>query len=145
MKKHDGRPERANGGGSNLHGGADVRENATEMRLADWPFEQMKRGEKTVEVRLYDEKRRKLREGDLIYFYRADRSECLSARVKALHIAPTFGALFALPNMLSKAGFSDMPPSDAVKCMYKYYTEAQEMQWGVLGIELDFGGSPCPE
>ncbi len=39
-----------------------------EMHLADLPFEQIRSGKKTVEVRLYDEKRRAIREGDVIVF-----------------------------------------------------------------------------
>lgn len=109
---------------------------AVEMHLADLPFEQMKRGEKTVEVRLYDEKRREIREGDIVLFYNKDRSEWIRARVKALYRAPTFAELFEMPNILAKAGFSDMPPADAVNCMYQYYSAEQERQYGVLGIEL---------
>ncbi len=107
-----------------------------EMHLADLPFEQIRDGKKTVEVRLYDEKRREIREGDIIVFYRKDRSERLRACVKALHCAPTFAELFERPDMLVKAGFADMPSAVAVDCMYQYYSAEQERQYGVLGIEL---------
>ncbi len=109
---------------------------AVEMHLADLPFKQILSGEKTVEVRLYDEKRREIREGDVIVFYRENGSEWLCKCVKALYRAPTFAELFEMPDMLAKAGFSDMPPSDAADCMHRYYTTEQERQYGVLGIEL---------
>lgn len=116
-------------------GGDHVRGNTVEMNLNDLPFEQMRSGKKTVEVRLYDEKRRKICVGDVILF-RTGRSEVLRARVKALHRAPTFAELFGMPDMLTKAGFADMPLSEAVGCMRRYYSEERERQCGVLGIEL---------
>ena len=109
---------------------------AVEMHLADLPFEQIRSGGKTVEIRLYDEKRREIHEGDIIMFYRKDRSEWIRARVKTLHRAPTFAELFEMPNMLAKAGFADMLLADAVNCMYQYYSAEQERRYGVLGIEL---------
>lgn len=110
---------------------------AVKMHLADLPFEQMKSGKKTVEVRLYDEKRREIREGDIIMFYRENRSEWIRARVKSLHRAPTFAKLFELPELLlTKAGFGDVTISDAVDCMHRYYSAEQERQYGVIGIEL---------
>ena len=39
-----------------------------EMKLDKEPFEKIKSGEKTIELSLYDEKRRKIREGDIIVF-----------------------------------------------------------------------------
>lgn len=90
-----------------------------------------------MEVRLYDEKRREIHNGDIILFYRVDRSEQVCVRVKALHRAPTFERLFETPDMRVKAGFSDTSIADAVRCMYQYYTEEQEKLYGVLGIEFE--------
>ena len=39
-----------------------------EMKLNDSPFNKIKNGTKTMELRLYDEKRRRLREKDYIEF-----------------------------------------------------------------------------
>ena len=44
--------------------------NIFDMRLAAEPFEKIGREEKTVEIRLYDEKRKKIKEGDQIIFRR---------------------------------------------------------------------------
>ena len=38
------------------------------MKLNDAPFETIKNGKKTIELRLYDEKRRKIKIGDTICF-----------------------------------------------------------------------------
>ncbi len=40
-----------------------------EMLLAPKPFEMMKSGQKTIELRLYDEKRKHIQIGDRIRFY----------------------------------------------------------------------------
>ncbi len=45
---------------------------AIEMHLADEPFEKIKSGEKTVEIRLYDEKRKAIKIGNGIVFYKGD-------------------------------------------------------------------------
>ena len=109
---------------------------AVEMHLAELPFEQIRSGKKTVEVRLCDEKRSAIEVGDDILFYNEDGIEWIRAQVTALHRAPTFAQLFAMPDMLEKAGFADMPLTDAVIWMHQYYTPEQETSLGVLGIEL---------
>ena len=38
------------------------------MKLYESPFEKIKSGRKTIELRLYDEKRQKVEEGDTITF-----------------------------------------------------------------------------
>ena len=39
-----------------------------QMKLRSDPFERIKSGKKTIEIRLYDEKRRKIKEKDFIEF-----------------------------------------------------------------------------
>lgn len=68
-----------------------------EMRLADDPFAKMLREEKTVEIRLYDEKRQEIKEGDEILFHRlADESNFLMTNVIALHRFNSFKELILL-------------------------------------------------
>ena len=56
------------------------------MRLAPLPFGMIARGEKTIELRLNDEKRRKIETGDVIRFEStADAEDVLYAAVKALY------------------------------------------------------------
>lgn len=57
-----------------------------EMTLNDEPFKQIYDGEKTVEVRLNDEKRQRLQVGDIIQFLRKDHIEDhIRTEVVALH------------------------------------------------------------
>ena len=108
-----------------------------EMKLNDTPFSQLKSGEKTVELRLADEKRSRIRVGDIITFARrAAVQETLCARVVALHRAAGFAALFAMP-LFEKCGWGRMSPDEAVAEMRQYYSEAEEAQYGALGIEIE--------
>jgi ASC-1-like (ASCH) protein len=61
------------------------------MNLLEEPFLMIERGIKTVEMRLYDEKRRKLRVGDIIVFSSSGRE--IRAAVKGLYIYENFHAL----------------------------------------------------
>jgi|GEM_PF-59860 len=106
-----------------------------EMKLAPEPFEKILRGEKTIELRLDDKKRRLAAPGDTIVFTREGEPERkLSARVAALHRAESFEKLIArLP--AEKCGLAPGQTPDP-HCMERYYTPEQERRWGVLGIEL---------
>lgn len=65
------------------------------MRLSPGPFERMRSGQKTIELRLYDEKRRRLYAGDTIEFICTDGSGArLTAAVRALHVFDSFAALY---------------------------------------------------
>lgn len=106
-----------------------------EMKLADEPFELISNGKKTVEVRLYDEKRKQISVGDTIDFFRLDGSGNVAAKVVALHHFGTFEELFA-STLFSKTGSGVLSATEAADTMYKYYTKEQERQYGVLGIEI---------
>ena len=108
-----------------------------EMRLAPKPFRLVEEGKKTVELRLNDEKRRKIRVGDVIRFEKADEEdEVLHAKVLALYPFETFADLYkALP--LEKCGYlpeelAHASPQD----MNTYYSEEEQLRLGVLGIEI---------
>ena len=111
--------------------------NTFEMHLADEHFEKIKSGEKTVEIRLFDEKRKNIKVGDCIVFCRGDgRDECVSTTVVALHRFKSFQELFS-SELFHKIGFGDMTYEEAATIMYKYYTQSQEQKYGVLGIEIN--------
>ena len=106
---------------------------AHSMRLQRQPFEAIRLEQKTIEMRLYDEKRRQIAVGDSITF-RCDGEE-LTVRVIALHRFPDFAALYAaLPH--SKLGSTD--PKD----MERYYSQEEQREYGVLGIEIKRVPSP---
>ena len=66
-----------------------------EMKLKDSPFNMIKLGKKMVELRLYDEKRRRIDIEDQIIFTRSsDENERIAVTVKALYRFASFKALF---------------------------------------------------
>ena len=106
------------------------------MNLAPSPFEMIKNGEKTIELRLYDEKRREVGVGDTIEFTSAESGEKISARVKAIYVFDSFEELYSrLP--LEKCGYKKEELATASPCdMEKYYSAEEQKNSGVCGIEI---------
>ena len=107
------------------------------MKLHPLPFSQIAAGSKTIELRLYDEKRRKIQPGDHIIFTNTDTQQTLTATVAALHCFETFAALYrSLP--LLRCGYTSINISTASPTdMEAYYSPAEQQQYGVIGIELE--------
>ena len=108
------------------------------MRLAPAPFGLIERGEKTIELRLNDEKRRNIAIGDIIRFENtADEEDAIYVSVKALYPFSSFEELYrALP--LEKCGYTpETLPCASPRDMDAYYTAGEQQQFGVLGIEFD--------
>ena len=107
------------------------------MRLNDRPFEMIKSGEKTIELRLYDEKRKAVLVGDEIEFiHSADESLKLRCAVLKIHVFESFEKLYAsLP--LLKCGYTAKEIAFASPLdMEKYYSAEEQEKYGVVGIEL---------
>ena len=81
------------------------------MKLGLSPFEKIKNGSKTIELRLYDEKPQKLKIGDFIEFTRLDDTkQRIQTRVTALHRYSSFAELFdSLPKEKLGYSLSDTP------------------------------------
>ena len=105
------------------------------MKLQAAPFEKIKSGCKTIELRLNDEKRQKVAVGDFIEFSRIDDPERkIQTRVTALHKYASFSELYAvLPK--EKFGYASDENADPDD-MDKFYPREKQEQYGVLGIEL---------
>ncbi len=106
-----------------------------QMKLRTLPFEKIKNGSKTIELRLNDEKRQNVQIGDFIEFSCLDEpKQKMQARVTALHHFSSFAELYAaLPK--KKLGYTpaETPNPDH---MDEYYPREKQEQYGVLGIEL---------
>ncbi len=112
------------------------RRRTVEMRLNDVPYQQIMQEEKRIEVRLYDEKRRKLQEGNLICFTHSEKAEMqMRVRVRALHCYNTFRELFESVG-LETCGFQGYTIDEAVEEMRKYYPSQEEEKYGAVGIEI---------
>lgn len=106
-----------------------------QMRLKREPFEQIKNGSKTIELRLNDEKRQKVQVGDFIAFTCLDdATQKIQTRVTALHRFDSFAALYAALPKEKLGYFSSETPEPSQ--MDEYYPREKQEQYGALGIEL---------
>lgn len=106
------------------------------MKLQSAPFEKIKSGEKTIELRLFDEKRQKIKPGDRIVFTNTTTGETLTKRVVKLHRFESFVQLYEVLPLL-QCGYTaedidTAHPSD----MEVYYSAEEQEKYGVVGIEL---------
>ena len=107
------------------------------MRLNPEPFAMIEIGQKTIELRLFDEKRRAIRSGDVIRFANtADEDEVLYCRADKLHVFPSFADLYeALP--LTACGYSpEAAKTASPKDMDAYYSAEEQRRFGVVGISV---------
>lgn len=106
------------------------------MKLQTGPFEQVKCGRKTMELRLYDEKRQQVKVGDRIVFTHILTGETLETTVVNLHRFETFDELYkSLPLLqcgYTKENVERATPAD----MEQYYSVEEQKKYGVVGIEF---------
>lgn len=108
------------------------------MRLNPEPFEMIKSGRKTIELRLFDEKRRKISLYDCIEFTCTEPPyEKLCTDVIGLYRFDSFKELYVnLP--LLKCGYTEETVSTAKpEDMDAYYSVEKQEKYGVLGIEIE--------
>ena len=102
-----------------------------QMKLNESPFERIKNGTKTVEFRLYDEKRQQIKIGDQIEFSKLpDLQDKLLVDVIDLYREDTF------ENLFRKLYNDEEEISRKTQAMYKFYSPENETKYGVLGIKI---------
>lgn len=108
-----------------------------QMRLFEEPFESIKAGRKTVEVRLFDEKRRQIQIGDMITFTKIpDNTETITVKVVDLQTFSTFKELYeTIP--ASKVDLVDWSIEEILDGIYQIYSPEEEKKWGTLAIEIE--------
>lgn len=101
------------------------------MKLNESPFERIKNGTKTIEFRLYDEKRQQVKIGDKIEFSKLpDLQEKLIVDVIDLYREDTFENLF-------RELYSDEEEIiQKTQLMHTIYSPEKEQQYGILGIKI---------
>lgn len=104
------------------------------MKLHVDPFNKIEEGTKTIEIRLYDEKRKNINIGDEIEFTNRTNGKTLNVEVIGLYRYNNFEELY---NNFSKEqlGYSkeeNANPDD----MSKYYSKEDILKYGVVGIEI---------
>ena len=107
-----------------------------EMTLRSPYFEGVAEGTKTVEMRLFDEKRRSLAVGDTVVFRAVeDLRRAVTARIVSLTVYPDFTALARAHDPVS-LGFPGKTPEEIGEGMRVFYSDGEIRTWGVLAIGL---------
>ena len=104
------------------------------MRLNNEPFLKIKNGTKIIEMRLYDNKRRLIKENDIIQFSNRSTGEKINTQVIKLHTFNSFEELYKHFDKI-KLGYSEeeiVDPDD----MNIYYSKEEQDSYGVVGIEI---------
>lgn len=108
------------------------------MRLTAAPFEKLRDGSKRIELRIYDEKRKKIKTGDTILFISLkEPSETLLTRVVDIYTYASFDELYRnLP--LEDLGYSASEVNTASpKDMEQFYSPEEQARYGVVGFSLE--------
>ena len=105
-----------------------------EMKLNNEPFECIKNGTKTIELRLNDEKRKLLTVGDYIEFTNRVTNEKLLVEVIDLFKYNSFEELYKHFNKI-EMGYSINEEANP-KDMENYYSKEKQEKYGVLGIKI---------
>lgn len=104
------------------------------MDLNPLPFEAIINGNKSIEVRLNDAKRKKIEVGDTIIFTKLPSNiEKISVKVIDLYPCKTFLELY---RKLDSNDFRTKTEDAFIKNIYSIYTKTQEQKYGVLGIRI---------
>lgn len=95
-------------------------------------FDMINAGIKDIECRLYDEKRQKLKLGDIILFHNEDKT--IYCKVTGLLIARDFEKLFELIDA-KRTGLKDH--ETAVSTLQQFYDLQTQSEFGVVGIVVE--------
>jgi len=105
------------------------------LQLAPEPFNAIVNGLKTIESRLYDEKRRQINIGDTIVFInRENPDQTITARAIGLLRYSTFHDLFTHNN---PAKFGGESVEWLERQINEFYTVKEQHENGVIGIEFE--------
>ena len=106
-----------------------------QMKLGHEPFCAIKEGRKTIESRLYDEKRQQITVGDEIIFSENDHPEnTVRAKVVNLLRHPTFKELFV--NNDSRLFGGERNQDQLLEQIKQFYSDEDEQKYGVVGIKI---------
>lgn len=106
------------------------------MNLNPAPFEMIRARQKTIELRLYDEIRRRIQVGDTIRFVNTQTGEKLTAAVTELYVFDSFEALYQTLPLLDCGYTVETVAFARPEDMDAYYSNEAQRKYGVVGIKL---------
>ena len=105
------------------------------MKLKEKAFNNIKNGSKRIELRLYDEKRKKLNLNDTIRFYKVDNeNEFIDVKIQGLLRYNTFEELFNDVDF-NICGFANNL-EEKLENIHKIYSKEEEQKYGILAISV---------
>ena len=104
------------------------------MGLQSEPFEKIQGRKKTIELRLFDKKRKAIQIGDIIEFQKQpEEQETIRVEVVALLRYRTFSELF---DDFSAEDFGGTDKGLLLESVHNFYTPEREQKETVLGIKI---------
>ncbi|MBR4623906.1 MAG: ASCH domain-containing protein [Alphaproteobacteria bacterium] len=97
-------------------------------------FELIKSGAKDIELRAYDEKRKKMKVGDKFLLFDAENpDQSIICEVLNMHVAPDFESLFKKID-IKRSGFKDI--NELMDTITKFVSREELQREQVVGIEI---------
>lgn len=104
------------------------------MSVRNKYFEMIKSGQKDIELRAYDEKRKKVKIGDKFLLFDAENpDEHIICEVLNMHIAPDFESLFKKID-IKRSGFKDL--EELMNVITKFISREELNRQQVVGMEI---------
>ncbi|MES2630605.1 MAG: ASCH domain-containing protein [Patescibacteria group bacterium] len=105
------------------------------LHLNPEALEYIRSGQKTIENRLFDEKRRTYKVGDSLFFIStANADDLVEAVIIKLHKERSFRELFLNKNTIGK--YSTPSTNELLDRVSLFYSEKDQEKYGVVGIEF---------
>lgn len=105
------------------------------MKLHPEPYGKIEKGVKSLELRLYDEKRKEIDIGDEIVFLKeSDQEESVTAKVVGLVRYASFSDL--LDDFTPEIYLGHTSKEEALAGVSRFYSEDDQFKNGVLGIRI---------
>ena len=107
------------------------------MNLTPAPMQEIRTGNKTIELRLNDEKRKQISVGDTIKFINTeDSNDTLRVKVIDLFLFSSFAELYDNLPLLNCGYNEDNINTASPEDMEMYYSREKQNKYGVVGIEI---------
>ncbi len=107
------------------------------MKLNPTPMKMFREGFKTIELRLYDEKRKKISVGDTIKFINTgDITDTIDVIVEDLFVFNSFDELYKSLPLLECGYTQENVDTASPDEMELYYPKEKQNKYGVVGIKV---------
>lgn len=107
------------------------------MNLTPAPMQEIRTGNKTIELRLNDEKRKQISVGDTIKFINTeDSNDTLRVKAVDLFLFSSFAELYDNLPLLNCGYNEDNINTASPEDMEMYYSREKQNKYGVVGIKI---------